>query len=395
MKRIHYYTAALALIVVSAQAATQVYFNDFNTYRAVDDPTENDLHLKSNGTFAIPQVWLNYAGVASASNIGVWYRGYSNEDNAWGTLQGTTNAAVRINHAPPDSSAGAGLKLGTYQGFDRYGVCNIGSTYNVNTNFTFNFRVKLYENGGEITVPANAATGTITVAMGYADDTSGLFVPVKSGAFDLNGTNWMDGSITVGGGSLDGAKSNALGQVAIIKIGKTWDTGNNTTNYQAWADWVSVDAYDPWADHVDDQELGTYDRTADFDLDGVDNFTEWAIGGDPKDPNDTGYATRTAIMDMNADGTNEFIQIFPRMTNYGETGAKYTFQTTDDLVTGTWSNQTPWVGSTNLLWNWQPVDSEGFGPGYDAVSNIYVSSVLTSNDVYFFKLNIGHNDYNP
>ena len=106
-------------------------------------------------------------------------------------------------------------------------------------------------------------------------------------------------------------------------------------------------------------------------MDGIDNFTEWAVGGDPNDPADTGLAGSGFVWDNN--GTNVFSFITPRQTNYWWNGIDYYFEESDDLVVGSWTNIYPW--------EWHPVAEGGFNPGFDAVTNHFSGAVM-SNDTY-------------
>ena len=87
MKRMCFYIATLALIAVSAQSATTVFFDDFDTYRNSGDTTNTVLSVKK----ILPKIW--YDGddpiiTAVVDNPLSWYVG-----SAWGTLLGATNGA--------------------------------------------------------------------------------------------------------------------------------------------------------------------------------------------------------------------------------------------------------------------------------------------------------------
>jgi len=76
------------------------------------------------------------------------------------------------------------------------------------------------------------------------------------------------------------------------------------------------------------------DPQADPDGDGLDNLTEYRLGGDPNDVNDMGYAVAYGTVDTGT-GTNLFECTYPQR-KYPYSGDVYSFETTDDLVNGTW-----------------------------------------------------------
>jgi len=392
---VYLFTAACMLIAVSAQSATTVFFDDFDTYLIPGDPAPLNLADKENHTYAPTVVWELIDSVVD--NPGSWYRGPGLE---WGTLMAMTNAANVVNHCPVDSSAGSALKVGAWQNWGgRAGFVSTDLIYDVNTNYTVSFSAMLKViHGFELeSVPANAATGTVGLAVGYMNSVS-KFVALGGKNPGLSATNWTESSATVNGVGLTGDDTNALGQAVIIRFERDFGSGNNSSNYQSFVDWVQVDSGDPWAEWVDLYELGTYDRTADFDADDVDNFTEWAIGGDPTNHNDTGYAGYAFVMDQGGDGTNEFVYVTPRITNHWATGIKYEYDRAEDLVIGSWERQSTWDGDGgDYMWDWQPTDSEGFGPGYDAVTNFFRMADTNGvpADPAFIRMTIGHNDYNP
>ena len=193
--------------------------------------------------------------------------------------------------------------------------------------------------------------------------------------------SWQEFSIKVNGARIS---TNAYGKPMLIELKRN---APNTPDYNSFVDWIKIEAYNPWADYVDDEGLGTYDRTAHSDTDGVDNFTEWAFGGDPLDSGDRGLSSTIGIVDMGADGTNEVIVITPRQTNYWENGVDYVFDENEDLsFSAAWTNVWPW--------EWKPVDEGGYNAEFDAVTNIFSGAVL-SNDTYFIRIRADHRDYNP
>jgi len=70
---------------------------------------------------------------------------------------------------------------------------------------------------------------------------------------------------------------------------------------------------------------------ADPDGDGMDNFAEYGLGGNPTNSADTGHP-----ISFEPDGAGGFLYIYPRRTS--PSGLEYQLQTTGDLVSGTWTN---------------------------------------------------------
>ncbi|MEN8253829.1 MAG: hypothetical protein ABFR33_00010 [Verrucomicrobiota bacterium] len=391
MKKLLSLTIVAALLSGAAQAASTVFFDDFDTYLVPGGTNYTTLVDK----YVPLRVWALIHPVVD--NPRSWYRG-----SAWVSMLSATNATGGngfINQCPADSSAGTALKVGVWQNWgSREAFVNIDSVYDVNTNFTVSFRAMLKnETTNEWTVADNTATGSVNLAVGYMDPTTSNFVSVAGAGPELSATNWVEVTASANGGALTGSDTNAIGQSVILRFQRNFGSGNNSSNYQSWVDWVQVDASNPWAEYVDSAGLSSYDRTAHDDADGLDNFTEWAIGGDPKDPNDTGYAGHVFVMDMGADGTNEFVYVTPRITTAA--GIQYSLDRTEDLVGGSWERQVTWDANEagDYLWNWQPSESEGFGPGYNAVTNIFRMADTNGvvSDTAFIRMNIGHPDYNP
>jgi len=393
IKKLLSITIMAVLMSGAAHSATTMFFDDFDTYLIPGDPAPLNLVDKANHTYAPTIVWALIQPVVD--NPASWYRGPD-----WGSLMGMTNADNVVNQCPADSSAGSALKVGVWQNWGgRLAMVNTDLIYDVNTNHTVSFQAMLKVIPGQEagSVAAEAATGTVNLAVGYMNS-SNNFVSISGVSADLSATNWLESSASVNGGGLTGADTNALGQALIIRFERGFFDGNNSSNYQSFVDWVQVDVSNPWAEWVDLQDLGTYDRTADYDLDGADNFTEWAIGGDPKDGGDTGYAGYAFVMDQGGDGTNEFVYVTPRIVNHWATGIQYAYDRTEDLVAGSWERQVNWDGDGgDYMWDWQPSDSEGFGPGYDAVTNFFRMADTNGvpADPAFIRMTIGHVNYNP
>jgi len=97
--------------------------------------------------------------------------------------------------------------------------------------------------------------------------------------------------------------------------------------------------YDFDADGLADEwELDYFSSVAvgdpgqDGDGDKLNNLGEFALGGDPTDPADTGYPTS-----FEQDGAAGFRYVYPRRTA-PPNGLAYRLELTDDLVSGVWTN---------------------------------------------------------
>jgi hypothetical protein len=109
----------------------------------------------------------------------------------------------------------------------------------------------------------------------------------------------------------------------------------------------------------------------DDDLDGVSNIDEYALGGNPTNDLDGGYAPRYGFTDQ--DGTNWFTYVHPQRTA-ADSGLRYTVESTDNLVSNVWTT----VGTVDTSVN-------GLAPGLDIVTNL-VST--TDKDQQFIRLKI-------
>lgn len=101
-----------------------------------------------------------------------------------------------------------------------------------------------------------------------------------------------------------------------------------------------TDDYDGWADFYG---LNGSDRDLDADLepDGMDNLTEYALGGNPStDDAATILPTGEMVTDS---GTNWLSYVYTRRTDYVERGLSYTVESTPTLTPAAWTNGTPVV----------------------------------------------------
>ncbi|MCF7849557.1 MAG: hypothetical protein K9M45_11965 [Kiritimatiellales bacterium] len=97
------------------------------------------------------------------------------------------------------------------------------------------------------------------------------------------------------------------------------------------------------------------DAVADPDQDKLKNLIEFAVGGNPTNGNDIGY-----VPTFETTEPNRFTYVYPRRTDWEEIGLEYDLGVTTNLVTGPWINWAHWISG---------VGSEGFGAGFDTVTN--------------------------
>lgn len=95
------------------------------------------------------------------------------------------------------------------------------------------------------------------------------------------------------------------------------------------------------------------DATGDPDSDRLTNLGEFAMGGNPVDGLDVGYAPVFEV------GTH-LVYVYPRRTDWQEIGLNYDLGTTTNLVDGSWTNAAHWIGG---------IGKETYGEGFDAVTN--------------------------
>lgn len=108
----------------------------------------------------------------------------------------------------------------------------------------------------------------------------------------------------------------------------------------------SVSAYIGWK-----QDYGVTDSLADPDGDGLNNLTEYGLGGDPTNALDQGISPTVSV-----DG-DWMDYVYPKLSDFNS-GISYSIEITDDLIYGVWTN----VGYT--------VTGTGYvDPEFNAVTN--------------------------
>ncbi len=359
MKKTNYtglFTALSMLFAFSAQAAS-LYSEDFY----------NLAHSEADGK-VVPATEEDMAVIAATP--GTWYK------NAFGSFFAHSNADNAASRAPDDCEDGAGLRVGYWNhntNYVRTATINTGVLYDMNTNYTISIRAKIFPKDGS--VPNGTEQGQIQLSTGYWTGTN--MVWVKGANFpELSATAWTTNSVVSNGARIS---TNAYGRPIIIRLTRK---AANSANYFSWVDWVRIDGIDPYVDWATSEGLSSMERTADEDGDGVDNFTEWANGGNPADPGDTGLSTPGFIVDVS--GTNRFAFVTPRQVDYWPNGVDYYLESSDSLNSGNWANADSWVSG---------IDKEGFNADFDAVTNLVGN--VESNDIRFLRLRVSHPDYNP
>jgi len=101
------------------------------------------------------------------------------------------------------------------------------------------------------------------------------------------------------------------------------------------------------------------DAAADSDADQQKNLVEFALGGNPTNSSDIGFSPVSEISDDT--GNKRLLYIYPRRAEWQEIDLEYDVLTTTNLISGTWARV-----SDSMI---SGVGSEGFGPGFDAVTN--------------------------
>ena len=139
--------------------------------------------------------------------------------------------------------------------------------------------------------------------------------------------------------------------------------GNNSNDWNNYTEIVFntsvlLTGYEAWI--LDYPGVGTATNLTDNpDNDGLNNLGEWALGGNPDDPNDIGYEPIVEIIDHLGNDWIEYI--YARRTDYVALGLTYQVQQNTNLVDGTWVNINP----ADIA----PGPPGSAGPGFDSVTN--------------------------
>lgn len=365
------YLALFGAFAVSAQSAS-LWYQDFSN--------SNDVPLDATGRLFPPATPGTDQLATNSVYEGTWYR---RANEAWATMFANTTAEKNGKSfaCPQDAVGGVALRPGYHGHTDTwttYVDINPGLKLDTtNLIYTLSFSAKVQH---RLDASTNLfGTGSVQASWGWWDSTapSNNFKWFASGQnfSNLTSTAWVTNSI-----QFVGARVNAAAASSPLVVRFTKKGPQNTTDFETWIDWVNIDGEDRYADWAASEGL-TGVRTDDKDGDDIDDFTEWATGGNPNDSNDTGLAGACFMVDES--GTNRFAYVTPRQTNYWSNGIDYWLEGTDSLTIPAW---------TNMGWNAGVADS-GFNAEYDAVTN-YVGNI-ESNDTQFIRLRVGHRGYNP
>ncbi|MDZ8117078.1 hypothetical protein [Pontiella agarivorans] len=185
-----------------------------------------------------------------------------------------------------------------------------------------------------------------------------------------------DDYVDVSDGSFATVTFDRVDAVGILR-GKNTDTGNKSTAYFSL---VIQDRASDFQSAMFDYGLYNEDAAAtnDYDGDGVDNVSEWGLGGDPADGSKSGLQVRRTEVDENGN----FIYIYPRLP---DTELRPTYSIASD------NNLTIAPGFVELT---EGVDytEDGYGPSwstngiganFDAVTNTIPTAGIPRE---FFKL---------
>jgi hypothetical protein len=127
--------------------------------------------------------------------------------------------------------------------------------------------------------------------------------------------------------------------------------------------WQSCTGYDAWAD-IWDVDLSV--KTADYDLDGWDNLTEYGLDGNPTNGFIDGYVPAYSLIG----GALQYVHV----QRNDDTNIVYYLELSDDLMVGGWANSGYTVTGTNT----------SLGGSFDEVTN----SVPVTGSEKFIRLTI-------
>ncbi len=223
-----------------------------------------------------------------------------------------------------------------------------------------------YSGNGDIRAQLGSVTLTQPGAVLYAGDTAvySLNYTAKTGEMKfwdskndetLLATNTLYGSFNADANLLLGGNNNSnrrmLGMIGEVKVyNKSLSDAELTIEQDALvAKWGSAVAtgYDVWGNSWG-VSLGL--GTNDWDLDGIDNMTEYAFAGSPTNGFDDTYT------DLITDAGLVYIHPQPK----DDADLNYTVLTRDSLIFGTWANE----GYTSVIGTYEPAEGD-----YNYVSN--------------------------
>ncbi len=155
-----------------------------------------------------------------------------------------------------------------------------------------------------------ASAGYITLSGGGSEIPQGASEVFTEGDYTLYAVGYNSSNVTYSTEAAAGAQYTRFVSV---------DAGSIQTPYEAWASANNV--------------VGG--ATDDDDSDGMSNYMEFALGGDPTDGSDVGLLSTVATMQKAGEDFDRIMLVHPRAK--GTHGLNYSTEHTTDLVFGTWS----------------------------------------------------------
>jgi hypothetical protein len=312
---------------------------------------------------------LNVSGGSLNIETGYFYVGSTNSSSGVLNLTGGDVAVNRLGLAQYAGSTGtvsisggslvASNYISGYSGERVFEVVGSGATKIETDTIYFyddHFRVKLDENGSTL---VKAVGGSYNGGINLS--TSLFEVDVLS---DFNGSvgdtydiMWTDGGFV----TTDMVFTNLSSDATF-----SWDIVSKDDGEVLQLTVLTVAAeYDTW---VTKYGLTGTDAasTNDYDHDGLSNLYEFGLGGNPTNALDLGYSASYEV-----DGLG-LTFVYPK--NQSADALSYYLETTDDLVSGNWTNAGYTVTGTNV---------DGYATGFDSVTNQISTAVK---DAQFIRL---------
>lgn len=118
-----------------------------------------------------------------------------------------------------------------------------------------------------------------------------------------------------------------------------WDNLDNGSQFGHSAIWVeqlsAAFLYDTWTTEYELAEIDA-ELTADPDIDGRDNLTEYGLGGNPTNANDVGILPTFGIVEVGE--TNGLEYVYRQRSDAAARGLEYFLELNTNLVDGVWTN---------------------------------------------------------
>ena len=287
-----------------------------------------------------------------------------------GTLQ-ATNSFMNIGHT--DSAGLLAISNGSI---------NISGTISIGSGSRGIGRID--QSGGSVSAnklmigAALSASGTVNLYGGelliHGLDATAL--QISNGCINLqqtviqwansNVTDWVtnavnDGIICYSNGFAPGTYSaNGFdGQLVIGDSVLYWDNLDNGSQFSQSAIWVeqlsASSLYDTWTAEYELAEIDA-ELPADPDRDGLDNLTEYGLGGNPTNASDVGIIPTFGMVDVG--GTNGFEYVYHQRSDAAARGLDYYLELNTKLDGGVWTNH-----------GYAVVDASASDAGFQTVTN--------------------------